>query len=230
MRQTLIILFTITLTLHSYSQTYDTIFYNSDDIQVTNQEYRYYQIISKIDGLNYSVIENYKGDSLKAKYILKSYAVLDVNDENLYSLIKRHGFIKVDSAANSSRAYVMYYPNESEIIDSLSFNENETIYTLSEDMPNFNGGGIDEFRIYVAKSLRYPEVAAMKGINGRVFIQFVVDRNGVVQNVEMIRSTDPLLDEEALRVIKDCPRWEPGTKDGKRVSVQFTMPIVFVHN
>lgn len=84
-----------------------------------------------------------------------------------------------------------------------------------------------ELMKYVAKQLRYPVVAQENGVQGRVTCQFVVDSDGQVRDVQVVRSLDPYCDKEAVRVLLSLPRWKPGRQNGKAVSVKYTMPIVF---
>ncbi len=102
------------------------------------------------------------------------------------------------------------------------------IFFIVEDMPSFQGKGVDAFRQWVSARLKYPEIAAENGISGRVYVQFVVEPNGTVDNVKVIRGVDPALDAEAVRVVKSSPKWKPGKQRGKAVRVAYTIPIVFV--
>ena len=104
----------------------------------------------------------------------------------------------------------------------------EQIFFIVEDMPSFQGKGVDAFRQWIAQRLKYPEIAAENGISGKVFVQFVVEPNGMVDNVKVIRGVDPALDAEAVRVVKSSPKWKPGKQRGKAVRVAYTIPIVFV--
>jgi len=107
----------------------------------------------------------------------------------------------------------------------------EEIFFIVEEMPIFPHDSLesmDAFRNYVMYNLSYPEEAAKKGINGKVFVQFVVDKNGDVKNVEIEKGADPLLNAEAIRVVKSSPRWIPGKQRGQVVNVAFTFPIKFV--
>ncbi|UCG28654.1 MAG: energy transducer TonB [Bacteroidales bacterium] len=106
--------------------------------------------------------------------------------------------------------------------------EEAEIFFIVEDMPSFQGKGQEGFREWIAKNLRYPEIAAENGISGRVFVQFVVEPDGSVNKVEVIRGVDPALDKEAIRVVSSSPKWEPGKQRGKPVRVSYTFPIVFV--
>ncbi len=105
----------------------------------------------------------------------------------------------------------------------------EEIFYIVEEMPTFNGKEpATEFRIFIAQNLQYPETAAENGTEGRVIVQFAVDKNGKVVDANVVRSVDPALDKEAVRVIMSSPAWEPGKQRGKAVKVLFTFPINFV--
>ena len=106
--------------------------------------------------------------------------------------------------------------------------EEAEVFFIVEDMPDFQGGGQDAFRRYIAENLRYPQIAAENGIQGRVFVQFVVNADGSVSDATVVRGVDPSLDREALRVVMSSPRWTPGRQRGQPVRVAFTFPINFV--
>jgi protein TonB len=118
-------------------------------------------------------------------------------------------------------------------IDIVDFSEgdevlDEEIFFVVEDMPSFMGKGQEGFREWIARNLKYPETAAKKGIGGRVYVQFAVNSKGEVVDAVVIKGVDPVLDQEAIRVIMSSPKWEPGRQRGKPVKVQFTFPINFV--
>ena len=102
------------------------------------------------------------------------------------------------------------------------------IFTIVEEMPTFQGKGQEGFRVWLIKHLKYPEIAAENGISGRVFVNFVVETDGSVSNVKIIRGANPSLDTEAVRVVQSSPKWTPGKQRGKEVRVVFTFPINFV--
>lgn len=107
--------------------------------------------------------------------------------------------------------------------------EGEEIFFIVEDMPSFQGKGPEGFREWVAKNLRYPENAAENGISGRVFVQFIVRKDGSISNVNVVKGAHPDLDAEAIRVIKaSSSEWTPGVQKGHKVNVAYTFPIVFV--
>ena len=114
-----------------------------------------------------------------------------------------------------------------------SFEEEEEeseskIFFVVEDPPKFKGGDINTFRKWVQQNLEYPQVARENNISGRVFVSFVVNKDGEVTNVDVKRGVAPSLDEEAKRVVRSSPEWTPGEQRGKAVKVAFTIPIIFV--
>jgi periplasmic protein TonB len=105
----------------------------------------------------------------------------------------------------------------------------DVIFTVVEDQPSFPGG--EEARIrYLQENLRYPQMAREAGIQGTVFVTFVVERDGSVTDVRVLRGIGGGCDEEAVRVVRNMPRWNPGRQRGQAVRVQFNMPIRFVLN
>jgi periplasmic protein TonB len=102
----------------------------------------------------------------------------------------------------------------------------EEILIRSEQMPEFPGGGEALVR-FIQRALKYPPIAQETGIEGRVFVRFVIDREGNVTDVQLVRGVDQSIDNEALRVVRSLPRWEPGRQNGKTVKVWYTVPIVF---
>ncbi len=102
----------------------------------------------------------------------------------------------------------------------------EQIFIVCEDMPQFPGG--DKALInWIGQNVKYPEIAQKNSIEGRVYIGFVVNKNGSIDRVKLIKGAAPSLDAEALRVVSEMPAWTPGKQRGKAVSVQYTIPINF---
>jgi TonB family protein len=102
----------------------------------------------------------------------------------------------------------------------------EKVYQEVEQMPEFPGGNA-ELRNFLMHSVRYPIDAMKNKIQGKVFVSFVVGKDGFVKDAKVARGADPLLDAEALRVVKSFPQWKPGKEKGKDVAVEFTIPIDF---
>ena len=105
-------------------------------------------------------------------------------------------------------------------------NNDERIYSVVEQMPQFPGGN-SELLDYISKHLKYPGVARRNGIQGKVICQFIVTRTGRIEKPEVVRSLDRYCDKEALRVIRSLPRFIPGKQNGVNVDVYYTLPIIF---
>ena len=102
----------------------------------------------------------------------------------------------------------------------------QTVFEIVEENPEFPGGN-EGLAAYLRKNLVYPESAVDNGVQGRVTVGFIVERDGSVASVEIKKSVDPALDKEALRVVKSMPRWKPGKQQGKAVRTRFSVPVVF---
>ena len=103
---------------------------------------------------------------------------------------------------------------------------NNGIFQVVELLPEFPGG-MAELMKYLQKNLRYPQICKEQGVQGRVIVQFVVNMDSTITDVNVIKSVNPHLDEEAVRVVKAMPKWKPGTQRGKPVRVRCTLPVTF---
>jgi TonB family protein len=104
--------------------------------------------------------------------------------------------------------------------------DDDVVYEVVTTSPEFPGG-FRALMSHLRTAIRYPAEAEKKGLKGKVFVQFIVGKDGTIRDAKLLRSIDPLLDEEALRVVKAMPKWIPGQDKGKPVSVRFTLPISF---
>ncbi len=104
----------------------------------------------------------------------------------------------------------------------------EEVFVQVDVMPKFQGGTIDDYRNWIQKNVQYPAEAKTKKIQGTVYLSFIVDAKGQVVRPEIIRSADPILDQEVMRALKSSPTWTAGMQQGKAVNVAFTMPIKFI--
>ncbi len=102
----------------------------------------------------------------------------------------------------------------------------EEIFVVVEQQPEFPGG-MSALMKFLSDNIKYPVIAQENGIQGRVITNFVVERDGSITDVNVVRGQDPSLDKEAVRVIKTMPRWKPGQQRGKPVRVRFTLPVQF---
>ncbi|KJF41806.1 energy transducer TonB [Draconibacterium sediminis] len=105
--------------------------------------------------------------------------------------------------------------------------EEAQVFFIVEDMPEFPGGDL-ALRKYIANAIKYPVIAQENGIQGKVYVTFVVSKTGKVTDAKIARGVDPSLDKEALRVVNALPAWKPGKQRGKPVNVSYTVPINFV--
>ena len=103
----------------------------------------------------------------------------------------------------------------------------EDVSIIPQVGPRFNGGDASEFAKWAMKNVQYPAFAEENGIMGKVVVQFVVDTNGNVADVKVVRGVHPVLDKEAVRVVSSSPQWTPGSTNGEPVSVTLTMPVIF---
>ncbi len=131
-------------------------------------------------------------------------------------------FEVIDNSLIEEKDEVELIIEEEETIDE------DQVFVIVEDMPSFQGKGKEGFRKWIARNMEYPELAREMGISGTVYVQFVVDQNGGVSDVQVVRGVDKSLDREALRVVTNSPKWNPGKQRGKPVKVKFVFPIRFV--
>lgn len=127
--------------------------------------------------------------------------------------------IDVDFDENEEVEEFQFVQEEEEV-------EEQHIFTVVENMPEFPGGEVAMYK-FINKHIDYPRMAKESGISGRVFVTFVVERDGSVTDVKILRGIGGGCDEEAMRVIKMMPKWNPGEQRGKPVRVQYRMPIKF---
>ncbi|MBQ8154980.1 MAG: energy transducer TonB [Prevotella sp.] len=104
--------------------------------------------------------------------------------------------------------------------------EETKVFDVVEEMPQFPGGQAALLE-YLAKNIKYPVVAEENGVQGRVIVTFVVERDGSITDVRVVKSVDPSLDKEAARVVKSMPKWQPGKQNGSAVRVKYTVPVQF---
>ena len=106
--------------------------------------------------------------------------------------------------------------------------EEEAIpFQLVEEKPSFQGGDANTFSKWVNQRLVYPEIAKENGVQGRVTLQFTVEKDGSITKVKVLRGVDPSLDKEAIRVVSSSPKWTPGKQRDRAVPVTYTFPVIF---
>lgn len=136
-------------------------------------------------------------------------------------------FIESDVELSDPTDIVGDAPSTSFVGSIGDYEEEETdeiiTFVPAEDMPQFNG----DLKQWLSKHLNYPSQAADMGITGKVFLRFVVEKDGSISQVTVVRSVDKSLDQEAVRVVQSMPKWIPGKQRGKPVRVSYNLPITF---
>jgi TonB family protein len=162
----------------------------------------------------------------------------------IISTIQNDGKIKIEGTADDLLKYKAMFANtpgfeiltdslgntfliKKEIIQPKKLKSDEQVFFTVEEMPEFPGGEM-ALRTYIASAIKYPVIAQEKGIQGKVYVTFVVSKDGSVVNCSIARGVDPSLDGEALRVVNSLPKWMPGKQRGEFVNVSYTVPINFV--
>ena len=151
-------------------------------------------------------------------------AVTDLSGEFAIN-VQKGDALMADYVGYASDMVVVKDPTTKYVI-KLQKNNSDKAYDLVEEMPQYPGG-VGKLMEYVSMSIRYPKEAESKSIQGRVVTTFVVEKDGSITDAEVVKSVDPALDAEALRVVKAMPKWTPGKQDGKPIRVKYTMPITF---
>ena len=112
-----------------------------------------------------------------------------------------------------------------EVVEEVA--EDDAPFIIAEEMPKFQGGDLMKFRSWVQGKLKYPQIAQENGISGKVTLTFVIERDGTLTNIQVMQSPDRSLADEAVRVVGNSPKWEPGQQSNKPVRVKYTLPVVF---
>ena len=131
-------------------------------------------------------------------------------------------FMNLEDDANMGVEIMEYVEVEEEVVE-----EEAIPFQLVEEKPSFQGGDANTFSKWVNQRLEYPEIAKENGVQGRVTLQFTVEKDGSVTKVKVLRGVDPSLDKEAVRVVSTSPKWSPGKQRDRAVPVTYTFPVIF---
>ncbi len=129
----------------------------------------------------------------------------------------------IQSSEETGKAVEVKYVAPVEVEEDV---EEQQIFQVVEEMPEFPGG-MAECLKFLGKNIKYPTISQENGVQGKVIVQFVVNKDGSIVDPVVVRSVDPYLDKEALRVIKMMPKWKPGKQRNKPVRVKYTVPVTF---
>jgi TonB family protein len=188
--------------------------------------------VSDAEG-NFSLTAN-TGDLLELSFIGYSTVKLEVSDlpKNVGTIEMSRKIVKLNSihiglyttCDSGNNPLKNYLPQKTKTIDN---NDNEeVVFVMVEKMPEFPGGESAMLK-YISKNISYPATSAEKNIQGEVLCRFIVKEDGKVGNVKVLKGVDPDLDDEAIRVLYTMPRWKPGEQRGKKVPVEYSIPVVF---
>ncbi len=131
-------------------------------------------------------------------------------------------FMNLEDDASLGVEIMDYVEVEEEVVE-----EEAIPFQLVEEKPSFQGGDANQFSKWVNQRLVYPEIAKENGVQGRVTLQFTVEKDGTVTKVRVLRGVDPSLDKEAVRVVSSSPKWKPGKQRDRAVPVTYTFPVIF---
>jgi protein TonB len=131
-------------------------------------------------------------------------------------------FMNLEDNADLGVEIMDYVEVEEEVVE-----EEAIPFQLVEEKPSFQGGDANQFSKWVNQRLVYPEIAKENGVQGRVTLQFTVEKDGTVTKVRVLRGVDPSLDKEAVRVVSMSPKWKPGKQRDRAVPVTYTFPVIF---
>ena len=131
-------------------------------------------------------------------------------------------FMNLEDDSNLGVEIMDYVEVEEEVVE-----EEAIPFQLVEEKPSFQGGDANQFSKWVNSRLQYPEIAKENGVQGRVTLQFTVEKDGTVTKVRVLRGVDPSLDKEAVRVVSMSPKWKPGKQRDRAVPVTYTFPVIF---
>ena len=145
---------------------------------------------------------------------------IDIVDDEIE--IDDNMFLKLEDDPGSGVEIMDYI----EVIDE-EVEEEEIPFMLVEEKPTFQKGDANQFSKWVNQRLVYPEIAKENGVQGRVTLQFTIDKDGTLTKVKVVRGVDPSLDKEAVRVVSMSPKWEPGRQRDRAVPVTYTFPVIF---
>ena len=131
-------------------------------------------------------------------------------------------FMNLEDSDDLGVEIMDYVEVEEEVVE-----EEAIPFQLVEEKPSFDGGDANKFSKWVNSRLVYPEIAKENGVQGRVTLQFTVEKDGSVTKVKVLRGVDPSLDKEAVRVVSMSPKWKPGKQRDRAVPVTYTFPVIF---
>lgn len=160
------------------------------------------------------------------KYFAENKKLINIkvaDDKSGEALAKVEGLARQNQILTINYEQVRFLPAEDSEMQKPQDQAEEKV----EKMPTFQGGDLQKFALWVYQSMKYPQEAVDKKIQGRVIVEFVVAKDGTVSSTKVLNNAPEILSAEAERVIKSSPKWEAGEHKGKKVNVKFVIPVVF---
>jgi len=180
---------------------------------VVNKEKK--EIVEEVPAINPNTLPNF-GASIEEEKVAKVESKKRISKKTDNIVTKKEN-VETSETLKAKELIAIPEPPKEE--------ENKS-FDVVEEMPQFPGGPNALFE-YLNKNLKYPIVAEENGVQGRVIVTFVVERDGSLSDVKVVKSVDPYLDREAQRLVKSMPHWIPGKQNGENVRVKYTVPVRF---
>ena len=177
-------------------------------------------LVAQLLGVNCSVLAN----NFKSKPLIKKRIMMMKTKKSNHLSVLKYAlvipFVALAIVATTNKKLI------AKPINLVAQHTSDKIYDKVDVMPEFKGG-TEALMKYLGNNVKYPKEAKENKIEGKVYVAFVIDNNGNIKDVSLAKSANKHLDKEALRVVKIMPKWSPGKKDNKNVSVKTTLPIAF---
>ena len=186
------------------------------------------QIRNKLKEITAKAKKELESESKRSLIILASigsYTQIAKENENELHLILSDGKRECYIRKKETKEEYLLRQQKAQEKENAAINE-DMIYRNVEEMPSFPEGQDGVFG-YISKNIHYPVVAEENGIQGRVLVSFIIEKDGSLTDFVIEKSVDPSLDKEAIRLVRSMPKWNPGKKDGQSVNVKYTLPITF---
>jgi len=202
-----------------------------EELPVLGDGWSYISLESLSPGIN-EKFKSLKADNPSTEFYVAKGTAGKVADFNSNEILEEYSFNTFSFSTEGESMYVILGKIDREDLDLAIPYKNtqedlgEEVFTVVEDIPK-PIGGMSAFYEYVANNLRYPEEASKAGIEGRVFVEYIVTKDGTIANVKCVKGIGELCDAEAVRVISNSPAWKPGKEKGENVNVRMILPITF---
>ena len=213
----------IALTLTFACEKTDTLLSAENDVQ-----YVYDGQLVSLDEVNTLNINYYTSDEIDKLEVITAYPNLSTKlKEGRYKLLfDQQNKDHQQTMAKLEIEIIDFKVNNEALLPKIQNVTNEDVFIMVEEMPQYPGGE-ETLRKFIANNVKYPVAATDSSIQGKVFVAFVVEKDGSIGRARIARGVEPSLDEEALRVVNSLPTWIPGKQRGQNVAVSFTIPINF---